>query len=272
MLLNKLIPKSANAILDKEGYFIIQSDGEYSIQTNDSKNIFRSNNVQSIAQWINNYLFDFYTNLSSDELSNMYMEDCLSYRSGMIDLQNITNNPKLDNSIDEIEDIVDQKIKETHREINSRIAIKPFYCYMLDDSIFDGSYPRQYPNKSSRPYLLAGQDENQILWMIPISKAPKSKYENVAKNEPKSILKYSVVKTPCYLLIQNIIPVNFNHVRSRFLYNGDHVYVGNKRICKQVDECSARMLSLIKNDKYYFSKDIKLMYQEQLNELKKQSK
>ncbi|MCD8028770.1 MAG: hypothetical protein LUF02_08985 [Erysipelotrichaceae bacterium] len=118
--------------------------------------------------------------------------------------------------------------------------------------------------KKNRPFVLYKQEDNGLLWMIPVSKAPKEKYEKVMSEGFKSIIKYSFVKTPSYILIQNIIPISYYHIRGRYLYNGIQVRITNKKICNTIGKQSKKIIAMITYDTYYFSSEIKYMYKKQL--------
>ncbi len=257
------VPESAMEILQSKGFCISSKEDKFIVTYNCSKETLKFKNKKEISFWVNNYLYYYFTYEKYNLFINnkLNLDDCLKYYKNVVDFNRYVNNDELNHLIDEIEVYISKIINDYQKEINKRIRIEPFYFYLLDEEIYNKDYPKLYPKKSTRPFLLYKKElDSNILWLIPISRAPNKKYEKLLSNEKKAIIKYSIVKTSCYILIQNIIPINEKYIKSRFLYNGIHIHIKNKEVMRNIHKKAERTLAMIKYDKYYFSSEIKKMY------------
>ncbi len=257
------VPESAMEILQTKGFSLSDRKNKFTITCEYSKETLNFRNEKEVSLWINNYLYNYFIREKYNLFINneLNLDDCLKYYKDVINFNQCFNKDELNYLIDEIEVYISKIINGYQKEINKRIRIEPFYFYLLDEEIYNKDYPKLYPKKSTRPFLLYKRElDSNILWLIPISRAPNKKYEKLLSNEKKAIIKYSIVKTNCYILIQNIIPVNEKYIKSRFLYNGIHIHIKNKEVMRNIHKKAERTLAMIKYDKYYFSSEIKKMY------------
>lgn len=111
-----------------------------------------------------------------------------------------------------------------------------------------------YNKTENRPYYLAVQDKNGIIWMIPISNKVEKYKAKIAVDSKR----YGECLTCCIIhfmgeeravLIGNMIPVIPEYIKGEFTIMNTHYVIRNKETIKAISKRSSRYLSLVRAGK-----------------------
>ena len=147
----------------------------------------------------------------------------------------------------------------------------PYGIYKVKDQYFrDFPSPndRYVHNKSeNRPYYLAIQDQNGIIWLLPMSTQVEKYRAKIAADE----CKYDECIT-CFLmpymsgeravLIGNMIPVTEEYIKGEFTIARQHYVVKNQRVIREIKKRASKYLTLVRQGRMKPCVDILAIEQE----------
>lgn len=132
----------------------------------------------------------------------------------------------------------------------------PYGFYKIKDSYFrDFPSGRHMDNKSeNRPYYLAIQGKDKIIWMVPIS-SKVDKYKAKISFDKRRfgdcitccIIRYMSEERA--VLIGNMIPVTEDYIKGEFTILKRHYVVQDELTIKEIKKRCSRYLSLVRNGK-----------------------
>ena len=144
--------------------------------------------------------------------------------------------------------------------------------YKVEDQYFsDFPNKRHMYNKSeNRPYYLAVQESDGIVWLIPISSKVDKYKAKISKDESTfgecitaHIIKF--MNEERAVLIGNMIPITEDYIKGEFTITEHHYIVKDRNAIKAIKKRASRYLSLVKAGKMRPAVDI-LKIEKQLRE------
>ena len=132
-------------------------------------------------------------------------------------------------------------------------------------------------NHHSRPCFFVVQEENQILWLVPIS-SKIEKYRSIYTKKKKklgfcnTIIFGTMLNRDCVFLLQNIFPVTKKYILKKYVIGKEKspVKIENE-LADEIIEKSNKILSLVRNgNKNIVFPDILEIERKLLEELNKE--
>ena len=136
------------------------------------------------------------------------------------------------------------------------MTLTQYGLYKIKDTFFrDFPSKRHMQNKAeNRPYYLAVQGKDGIIWMVPISSKVEKYKAKVAADEKKygecltcHIIRY--MNEERAVLIGNMIPVTEEYIKGEFTIQSRHYVVRDTAAIKEIKKRCARYLSLVRGGK-----------------------
>lgn len=135
------------------------------------------------------------------------------------------------------------------------MSLVSYGLYKVKDQYFL-DYPspddRYVHNKSeNRPYYLAIQEKNGIIWLLPMS-TQVQKYKNKVASDEKRYGECITCHIIPYMggeravLIGNMIPVTDEYIKGEFTISNQHYVVKNQKVIKEIKSRVSKYLALVR--------------------------